>query len=57
MAPLELSADDASRLKSLVGSRTLPQSIEQWAQIMLACTAGNANTADAKHRRADQSES
>ena len=48
MAPLELSADEASQLQSLAGSRTLPHSIVQRAQIVLACAAGETNTAVAK---------
>jgi putative transposase len=48
MAPLELSADEASQLQSLAGSRTLPHSIVQRAQIVLACAAGDTNTAVAK---------
>ncbi|HHG2225354.1 MULTISPECIES: IS630 family transposase [unclassified Synechococcus] len=48
MAPLELSADEVSQLKSLAGSRTLPHSIVQRAQIVLACAAGETNTAVAE---------
>jgi len=48
MAPLELSADEVSQLQSLAGSRTLPHSIVQRAQIVLACGAGETNTAVAK---------
>ncbi len=48
MAPLELSADGVSQLQSLAGSRTWPHSIVQRAQIVLACAAGEANTAVAK---------
>jgi putative transposase len=48
MAPLELSADEASQLQSLAGSRTLPHSIVHRAQIVLACAAGDTNTAVAK---------
>jgi hypothetical protein len=35
MAPLELSADQVSQLLSLGGSRALPHSILQLAQIVL----------------------
>jgi transposase len=48
MAPLELSADEVSQLQNLAGSRTLPHSIVQSAQIVLACAAGETNTAVAK---------
>jgi putative transposase len=48
MAPLELSVDEVSQLQSLAGSRTLPHSIVQRAQIVLACAAGDTNTAVAK---------
>ena len=45
IAPIELSADEVSQLQSLAGSRTLPHSIVQRAQIILACAAGETNTA------------
>jgi putative transposase len=48
LALLELSADQAAQLQSLAGSRTLPHSIVQRAQIVLACAAGDTNTAVAK---------
>jgi len=48
MAPLGLSADEASQLQSLAGSRTLPHSIVQRAQIGLACATGVTNTSVAK---------
>ena len=48
MAPLQLSADEESQLQSLAGSRTLPHAIVQRAQIVLACAAGDSNTAVAK---------
>ncbi len=48
MAPLELSGDEFSQLPSLAGSRTLPHSIVQREQIVLACAAGDTNTAVAK---------
>jgi putative transposase len=44
MAPLELSVDELSQLQSLAGSRILPHSIVQRAQIV-ACAAGDTNTA------------
>ena len=49
MAPLELSADETSQLQSLAGSRTLPHSIVQQAQIVLASAADDTNTVGAKH--------
>ena len=36
LVPLELSADEASQLQSLAGSRTLPYSVVQRAQIVVA---------------------
>jgi putative transposase len=48
MAPLERSADQISQLQSLAGSRTLPHSMMQRPQIVLACGAGETNTAVAK---------
>jgi putative transposase len=48
LALLELSDDQAAQLQSLAGSRTLPHSIVQRAQIVLACAAGDTNTAVAK---------
>jgi putative transposase len=48
MTPLELSVDAVSQLKSLAGSRTLSHSIVQRAHIVLACAAGDTNTAVAK---------
>lgn len=51
MAPLELSADEVSQLQSLAGSRTLPRSILQHAQIVFACAAGVTNTAVAERFR------
>jgi putative transposase len=49
LVPLELSADEASQLQSLAGSRTLPYSVVQRAQIVVACAAGETNTAVDKH--------
>ena len=48
LVPLELSADEASQLQSLAGSRTLPYSVVQRAQIVVACAAGETKTAVAK---------
>jgi putative transposase len=48
MAPLELSADESSQLQSLAGSRTLPHSLVQRAQTVLACATGDTNTAVAQ---------
>jgi putative transposase len=48
LAPLELSADEASQLQNLAGSRTLPYAVVQRAQIVVACAAGETNTAIAK---------
>ena len=48
LVPLELSTDEASQLQSLAGSRTLPYSVVQRAQIVVACAAGETNTAVAK---------
>jgi putative transposase len=45
---LELSADEAAQLQSPAESRTLPHSIVQRAQFVLACAAGNTNTVVAK---------
>jgi hypothetical protein len=48
LVPLELSADEASQLQSLAGSRTLPYSVVRRAQIVVGCAAGETNTAVAK---------
>jgi transposase len=48
LVPLELSADEASQLQSLAGWRILPYSVVQRAQIVVACAAGETNTAVAK---------
>ena len=48
MAPLELSEDEVNQLHSLAGSRSLPHAIVQRAQMVLACAAGDSNTAVAK---------
>jgi len=44
MAPLELSAGEASQLQSLAGSRALPHSIAQRVQFVLATPLGNLLT-------------
>ena len=48
MPPLVLSEDEIQQLQALAGSRSLPHSIVQRAQIVLACGAGETNTAIAK---------
>ena len=48
MPPLELSEDEVQQLQALAHSRSLPHSIVQRAQIVLACGAGETNTAIAK---------
>jgi putative transposase len=48
MPPLELSEDDVRELQSIANSRSLPHSLVQRAQIVLACGAGETNTAIAK---------
>jgi putative transposase len=48
MPPLVLSDDEVQQLQALANSRSLPHSIVQRAQIVLACGAGEANTAIAK---------
>ena len=48
MPPLVLSEDEAQQLRALANSRSLPHSIVQRAQIVLACGAGETNTAIAK---------
>jgi transposase len=48
MSPLVLSEDDVQQLQALANSRSLPHSIVQRAQIVLACGAGETNTAIAK---------
>ncbi|MFN9623837.1 MAG: helix-turn-helix domain-containing protein, partial [Cyanobacteriota bacterium] len=44
MLPLVLSDDDVQQLQSIANSRSLPHSIVQRAQIVLACGAGETNT-------------
>jgi len=48
MPPLLLSDDEVQQLQALASSRSLPHSIVQRAQIVLACGAGETNTAIAK---------
>ena len=48
MPPLVLSEDEVQQLQSIASSRSLPNSIVQRAQIVLACVAGETNTAIAK---------
>ncbi|MFM7753313.1 MAG: helix-turn-helix domain-containing protein [Cyanobium sp.] len=48
MPPLVLSEDEVQQLQSIASSRSLPHSIVQHAQIVLACGAGETNTAIAK---------
>lgn len=48
MPPLVLSKQELQQLQTLASSRTLPYSIVQRAQIVLACGAGESNTAIAK---------
>ncbi len=48
MPPLILSDEEVQQLQGIAGSRSLPHSIVQRAQIVLACGAGETNTAIAK---------
>ncbi len=48
MPPLVLSEDEVQQLQGIASSRSLPHSIVQRAQIVLACGAGETNTAIAK---------
>jgi putative transposase len=48
MPPQVLSDDEVQQLQSIANSRSLPHSIVQRAQIVLACGAGETNTANAK---------
>ncbi|WP_370594449.1 helix-turn-helix domain-containing protein [Synechococcus sp. CBW1108] len=48
MPPLVLSDDEVQQLNALAHSRSLPHSIVRRAQIVLACGAGETNTAIAK---------
>lgn len=48
MPPLLLGEDEAQQLHALANSKSLPHSIEQRDQLVLACGAGETNTAIAK---------
>ena len=48
MSPLVLDEVEAQQLQALANSRSLPHSIVQRAQIVLACGTGETNTAIAK---------
>ena len=48
MPPLKLSEDELRQLQNIANSRSMPHSIVQRAQIVLACGAGESNTAIAK---------
>jgi transposase len=48
MPPLVLSDDEVQQLQGIASSRSLPHSIVQRAQIVLACCAGETNTSIAK---------
>jgi putative transposase len=48
MSPLVLSDEEVQQLQGIAISRSLPQSIVQRAQIVLACGAGETNTSIAK---------
>ena len=48
MPPLVLSDDEVQQLQSIASSRSLPHSIVQRAQIVLACGGGETNTSIAK---------
>ena len=48
MPPLVLGDDEVQQLQSIANSRSLPHSIVQRAQIVLACEAGETNTAISK---------
>jgi putative transposase len=48
MPALVLSDDEVQQLQALASSRSLPHSIVQRAQIVLACSAGETNTAITK---------
>jgi putative transposase len=48
MPPLVLAEDEVQQLQSIANSRSLPHSIVQRAQIVLACGAGETNTSIAK---------
>ena len=48
MPPLVLNDDEVQQLQGIASSRSLPHSIVQRAQIVLACGAGETNTAIAQ---------
>ena len=48
MLPLILSDDEVQQFQSIANSWSLPHSIVQRAQIVLACRAGETNTVIAK---------
>jgi len=48
MPPLVPTEDELQQLQSIANSRSLPHSIVQRAQIVLACGAGETNTSIAK---------
>ncbi|MFN9695688.1 MAG: helix-turn-helix domain-containing protein, partial [Synechococcaceae cyanobacterium] len=48
MPPLVLREGEIQQLQSIASSRSLPHSIVQRAQIVLACAAGESNTSIAK---------
>ena len=48
MPLLVLSDDEVQQLQALANSRSLPHSIVQRSQIVLACGAGETNTSIAK---------
>jgi len=48
MRPLVLTGDEVQQLQALAHYRSLPHSIVQRAQILLACGAGETNTAIAR---------
>ncbi len=48
MPPLVLTEDELQQLQSIANSRSLPHSIVQRAQIVLACGAGDTTTSIAK---------
>jgi hypothetical protein len=48
MPPLKLSKEELRQLQNIANSRSMPHSIVQRAQIVLACGAGESNTPIAK---------
>ena len=53
MPPLALSEGEAQQLRSIASFRSLPHSIVQRAQILLACGAGESNTSIASRMLKD----